>query len=111
MSNEPEKKKNEWVEEMEVATNDLVARVKELIEQGNVRRLIVRKKDGEPLFEIPLTPGVIAGSALLVFAPPLAALGALAAFFAEVKLEVVRVGTPEEEEEAEASGRKKIDIE
>lgn len=97
--------KNTWVEEIEVASKDLVARVKELIEQGNVRRLIIRKKDGDVLLEVPLTASVIAGGAMLVFAPVLAAVGALAAFVAEIKLEVVReTETPPEE-------KKKVDIE
>jgi hypothetical protein len=87
-----EEKKETWVEEIEVAGNDLIARVKELIEQGNVRRLIIRKGDGEILMEVPLTASVVAGGAALVFAPLFAALGAFAAFVAQVKIEVVRVG-------------------
>lgn len=87
-----EEKKETWVEEIEVAGNDLIARVKELVEQGNVRRLIIRKGDGEILMEVPLTASVVAGSAALVFAPLFAALGAFAAFVAQVKIEVVRVG-------------------
>jgi hypothetical protein len=75
---------------MEIAGKDLVERVKELIEQGNVRRLIIRKKDGDIMLEVPLTASVIAGSVLVVFAPLFAALGALAALIAEIKLEVVR---------------------
>lgn len=84
------KRKNEWVEEIQVQGNDLVAKVKELIEQGNVRRLVIRKNNGDVLMEFPLTASVIAGSAMLVFTPLFAALGALAAFVAEVKIEVVR---------------------
>lgn len=87
-----DEKKETWVEEIEVAGNDLIARVKELVEQGNVRRLIIRKGDGEILMEVPLTASVVAGSAALVFAPLFAALGAFAAFVAQVKIEVVRVG-------------------
>jgi hypothetical protein len=87
-----EEKKDTWVEEIEVAGNDLIARVKELVEQGNVRRLIIRKQDGEILMEVPLTASVVAGGAALVFAPLFAALGAFAAFVVRVKIEVVRVG-------------------
>ncbi len=93
MTDEQEKSKNgkdTWVEEIEIAGKDLVERVKELIEQGNVRRLIIRKKDGEIMLEVPLTASVIAGSVLVVFAPLFAALGALAALIAEIKLEIVR---------------------
>lgn len=107
-----DKKKNEYVEEFEVAGRDLVARVKELIEQGNVRTLIIRKSDGDVLMEVPLTASVIAGSAMLVFTPVLAALGAAAAFLAEVKIEVVRMSDEEIEEERRKNPptKNKIDI-
>jgi hypothetical protein len=102
-------KKQEWVEELEVAANDVVAKVKELVQEGNVRRLIIRKSDGEVLMEVPLTASVVGGSALLVFAPTFAAIGALVAFVTKVRLEVVREGTEEEYEDADQPKRK-IDI-
>jgi hypothetical protein len=77
-------------EELEVAGNQLVERVKELIEQGNVRRLIIRNPEDRILLEIPLTIGVVAGGALALFYPIFAALGAFAALMARVKIEVVR---------------------
>ena len=61
-----------------------------LVAEGNVRRLIIRKPDGETLLEIPLTAGVAVGGAVTIVAPVLAALGALAALLAEFKLEVIR---------------------
>jgi hypothetical protein len=85
-----------WVEEIEIAGSELVERVKELIQEGNVRRLIIRRSDGTTLMEIPLTAGVVAGGVVTVFAPLLAALGALAALVAEVKLEIVRVDQGDE---------------
>lgn len=108
-----DKRKNEWVEEVEVASQDLVARVKELIQEGNVRRLIIRKRDGDVIMEVPLTATVIAGGAMLVFAPLFAALGAAAAFLAEVKVEVVREGVNPADEEAQTKNepKNKIDIE
>lgn len=97
-----EKRKNrEWVEEVEVKGRELVDRVKELIEQGNVRRLIIRKSNGEVLIEVPLTAGVMVGGAALVFAPLFAMLGAAAAFFAELKIEVVRVEEETQENKAD----------
>ncbi|MGB1286515.1 MAG: DUF4342 domain-containing protein [Aggregatilineales bacterium] len=89
-----EKQKNEnmetVVDEMQVRGSDLVERVKELMEQGNVRRLVIRRSNGEELMQIPLTASVIAGGAMVVFAPMLAAVGAMAALLAEVKIEIVR---------------------
>lgn len=85
-----------FTEEIELAANELVDTVKHLIEEGNVRRIIIRRPTDEILMEIPLTAGVVAGSALVLFAPVLAALGALAALLASVKVQVVRVKSPKE---------------
>jgi hypothetical protein len=89
-------KERTWVEEIEIAGSELVERVKELIQEGNVRRLIIRRSDGTTLMEIPLTAGVVAGGVVTVFAPLLAALGALAALVAEIKLEIIRVDQGDE---------------
>lgn len=56
------------VEQVEVKGNELVDRVKELIEEGNVRRLIIRNAQDEVLMVLPLTATVVAGGAMLVFA-------------------------------------------
>ena len=61
-------------EEFEVAGEDLVEKVKELIHEGNVRRLIIRNQYGKTVFEIPVTIGVIGA----VLVPILAAIGAIA---------------------------------
>jgi hypothetical protein len=79
-----------WTEQIEIAGSELVDRTKELIEEGNVRRLIIRNQDDEKLLEVPLTTGVVVGGAFTVLAPVLAALGAMAALLARVKVEIVR---------------------
>ena len=79
-----------WTEQIEIAGSELVDRTKELIAEGNVRRLIIRNPDDEKLLEVPLTTSVVVGGALTVLAPVLAALGAMAALLARVKVEVVR---------------------
>jgi hypothetical protein len=69
----------------QVDGSQLIDRVKQLIHEGNVRRIIV--KQGEhTIAEFPLTLGV-AGALL---APPLAALGAIAALITDCTLEVER---------------------
>jgi hypothetical protein len=78
------------IEEIELEGRQLVDRVKELIQEGNVRRLIIKDADGKFLLEIPLTVGVVAGGAFVLAAPVLAALGALAALMTRVKVEVIR---------------------
>ncbi|MBM3189919.1 MAG: DUF4342 domain-containing protein [Chloroflexi bacterium] len=89
MDDKPKGQKT-WTEEIEIAANDLVGRVKSLIQEGNVRRIIIREPDGDLVLEVPLTTGAVAGGIMVAFAPLLAALGALAALVARVKVEIVR---------------------
>lgn len=79
-----------WHEEIEIASDQLVTRVKELVAEGNVRRLIIRGPDEKTIIEVPLTAGVAVGGMLTMLAPVLAALGAFAAILARVKVEIVR---------------------
>jgi hypothetical protein len=79
-----------FTEQIEIASSDLVERTKEIIEEGNVRRIIIRNQEDEVLLEVPLTAGVVVGGAVTIVAPVLAALGALAALLTHVKIEVVR---------------------
>ena len=58
-----------------VQGENLLAKVRELIHQGNVRRIIVIGEDGATILEIPLTAGVIGA----IIAPVLVAIGAIAA--------------------------------
>jgi hypothetical protein len=88
-----------FTEQIEIAASDLVDRTKELIEEGNVRRIIIRNEEDEVLMEVPLTTGVVVGGAVTIVAPVLAALGALAALLTHVKIEVVRVRKDETDDE------------
>ena len=87
------KVQRDWIEDMEAAGGDLVRRVKQLVAQGNARRLIIRSSNREVLLEVPLTPALVIGGVAIAFNPMLAALGALAAMIARLKLEIVRVET------------------
>lgn len=77
-------------EQLEVAGNQVVDRVRQLIDEGNVRRLILRNTEGRILLEIPLTAGVAVGGAVFWLNPLLAGLGAIAALLARVSIEIVR---------------------
>lgn len=92
-----------WSEEIEVWGSELVDRVKDLVREGNVRRLIIRNEHRDVMIEVPLTAGVVVGGAVTIVAPVLAALGALAALIARVKIEIVR-RADEPEGRAERSG-------
>jgi uncharacterized protein DUF4342 len=71
-------------EEHKVSGEGLVARVKELIREGNVRRIIVKNDEGRAIMEIPLTLGVVGAMLMPVFV----ALGAIAALAAHYTLVV-----------------------
>ena len=66
-------------EEFKVEGEKLLARIKELIHEGNIRRIIIKDKDGKILMEFPMTFGV----AGVLIAPQLAAIGAIAALITE----------------------------
>ena len=65
---------------------ELLAKVKELIHEGNVRRIIIKDKNEQTLVELPLTLGVVGA----VIAPVLAAVGAIAALVTECTITVER---------------------
>lgn len=73
-------------ETFEIKGEELVAKVKELIQEGNVRKITIKEKSGKTIAEFPLTVGVV--GALL--APPLAAVGAIAALVTECSISVER---------------------
>ena len=77
-------------EEFKVKSEEIIEKVKELIHEGNVRRLIIKDEDGKVYLEIPVTFGVIGA----IFAPVLAAVGAVAAMVANLKIEVIREEDP-----------------
>jgi Domain of unknown function (DUF4342) len=86
--------KRTWVEEVEVAGNQLVDRIKELVQESNTRRVIVRAEDNKEIFTVPLTAGVVVGGLITLTLPMLAALGAVAALVTKVRLEVIREEEP-----------------
>jgi len=79
-------KDQERTEEFKVSGDEVLAKVKELLKEGNARRIIIKNEAGESLIEIPLTIGAI--GALVV--PALAALGAVAALLTKCTIVVVR---------------------
>jgi hypothetical protein len=74
------------VEEFKVSGEAVVSKVKELVYEGNVRRITIKNEEGKTLFEIPLVVGVI-GALLL---PQLAALGAVGALIARLTITIER---------------------
>ena len=71
-------------EEFRLAGSQVVEKIKELLHEGNIRRIIIKNEEGKILIEIPLTLGLV-GAALL---PVIAAVGALAALAAKMTIVV-----------------------
>ena len=72
--------------EFKVKAEDLIQKIRELIEEGNVNRIIIKDHTGKVYIEIPVTLGVIGA----LIAPILAAVGGLAAWAADFTIEVIR---------------------
>lgn len=71
-------------DEFQVSGDRLLSRVKELVHQGNIRRITIKNEQGQTLLEVPLTVGVV-GAVLI---PVWVAIGALAALAANYKVVV-----------------------
>jgi hypothetical protein len=71
-------------EEFHVDGEELLAKIKNLVKEGNIRRIIIKNKEGKIVFEIPLTFGVVGA----LIAPQLAAIGAIAALLTEATVVV-----------------------
>ncbi len=76
-----------YKEEFEVDGDAVIAKIKEVIHEGNVRRITIKNDEGKTLIEIPLTLGVV-GALLL---PVWAAIGAIAALAANLTLVIEKV--------------------
>jgi hypothetical protein len=81
-------------EEMKVLGHELANKVKELIHEGNVRRIIIKNEQGHTFIEIPVTVAAVG----VIFAPVLAAVGAIAAMAAKFTVVVEKMVDPDEPE-------------
>ncbi len=79
------------VEEFSISGDDLVAKVRELIHQGNIRRITIKAEEGRTLIEIPLTVGVVGGVIAATLFPVVAAVGAIGALVARLKVVIEKV--------------------
>jgi Domain of unknown function (DUF4342) len=80
-----------FFEEIKVLSHELADKVKALIHEGNVRRIIIKNEQGHTFLEIPVTVAAVG----VVFAPVLAAVGALAAMAAKFTVVVEKTGEPQ----------------
>ncbi len=77
---------NKKEETFEIKGEDLLKKIKELIKEGNIRKITIKDREGQTLLVIPLTVGVIGA----LIAPVLAAVGALAAIITECTISIKR---------------------
>ena len=73
-------------EEFKVSGEELLGKIKSLIKEGNIRRIIIKNEKGDTMLEVPLTIGLVGA----LFAPVLAAVGALAALVTKCTIVVER---------------------
>jgi hypothetical protein len=73
-----------FTEEFSVTGEEILAKIKELIHEGNIRRIIIKDKEGRTLIEVPLTLGVVG----VILVPVWAAIGAVAALVSEATIVV-----------------------
>ena len=71
-------------EEFKVSGEDIIGKIKEIIKEGNARRIIINNEDGESVAEFPLTVGAVGA----LVAPILAAVGAIAALLTKCTIVV-----------------------
>ena len=87
-----------WSEDIRVKGEQLLQKIKELIHEGNVRSITIKDKDGNIVFTMPLTFGVIGA----VYVPMLAAVGTVAALMAECTITVERKQPAQQAEKPES---------
>ena len=77
-------------EEFQFSGDTLLAKIKEIIREGNIRRVVIKNDDGRVLIDIPLTIGVVG----TLLAPQLAAIGAIAALVLKGSIVIEKEATP-----------------
>ena len=78
------------VEEFKISGDILVAKIKELIGQGNIRRISIKNKEGRALIKIPMTVGAIGGILSAVVFPVVTAVGVIGAMVAHLTIVIER---------------------
>ena len=80
-SNKAKEKAKNLYEEIQGGVNEVIARIKELIKEGSARRLIIKNKEGEVVFQTHLAVGVSGAALVGAMAPVISAIGMFAMFF------------------------------
>ncbi len=89
MANDDSDKKSS-VSEISAVASEIVKKLRDIVKEGNVRRVVIKKESGEKLLDIPLTAGVLVSGGLVLFYPVIAAIAAGIGLFTRVKLEITK---------------------
>ncbi len=89
------------VEEFKISGDVLVGKIKELIRQGNIRRIILKNESGQTLIEIPMTVGVIGSVISAALFPVIAAVGVIGAMVARLTVVIERIESEPSSEDSE----------
>ena len=103
VNTETEREANEQVtvEEFKISGDVLGAKIKELIHQGNIRRIILKNEEGQTLIEIPMTVGVIGSVISAALFPVIAAVGVIGAMVARLTVVIERIESEPSSEDSE----------
>ncbi|WP_236897171.1 DUF4342 domain-containing protein [Devosia sp. SL43] len=104
MTEDPKTTWKTFTEEIEVTGHQLVEHVTRLLAEGNVRQLQLRSERGDVYVAVPLAAGAIVGGVVVLAAPWLAIIGAIAGLAAKVTIGVVRATPPSADETAQDTG-------
>jgi hypothetical protein len=88
-----------WTETMEVAGNQVIGLIKQLLRSGQVLRIVVRSEDDEVLADLSIPEGAVLYGIIALFYPFLIPLGVIVVAMKKVKLEIVRPGPYIDKEE------------
>lgn len=83
-----------WTERIEIASEQVIDTIKNLISEGNVRRVTLRKSNGKKLISVPVTAGAAIGGVAVLAAPMITAIAAVTALVTKVTLDIERTDDP-----------------
>lgn len=89
-------------EEIRTTGTELLSQIKKIVQEGNVRRIVIKNGKGKTLLEIPLSAGVLGMGAAYALAPFLSAIGFFALFLNDCSIEVERYESQDADKEVEA---------
>lgn len=97
-------------EELELAGNQLVSKLQEIIREGNVRRIVIKTADDRVLMDTTLTIGALTGGVFALAMWPIAAIAAIAAVVSRVKVEIIREVTDGDDDSELNDSKTRIQI-